>query len=70
MFMVYLLTGLRSNELWQSDIIEVDNILAFNVSGTKTKEAKRLIPLHSVLIDLEITKNWLDEQTHIIIVDI
>ncbi len=61
MFMVYLLTGLRSNELWQSDIIEVDNILAFNVSGTKTKEAKRLIPLHSVLIDLEITKNWLDE---------
>ena len=61
MFMVYLLTGLRSNELWQSDIIEVDNILAFNVSGTKTKEAKRVIPLHSALIDLEITKNWLDE---------
>lgn len=61
MFMVYLLTGLRSNELWQSDIIEVDNILAFNVSGTKTKEAKRVIPLHSTLIDLEITKNWLDE---------
>ena len=61
MFMVYLLTGLRSNELWQSDIIEVDNILAFNVSGTKTKEAKRVIPLHSYLQDLEITKNWLDE---------
>ena len=31
MFIVYLLTGLRSSELWQSDIIEVDNILAFNV---------------------------------------
>ena len=61
MFMVYLLTGLRSNELWQSDIIELDNILAFNVSGTKTKEAKRVIPLHSSLIDLEITKDWLDE---------
>lgn len=61
MFMVYLLTGLRSGELWQSDIIELDNILAFNVSGTKTKEAKRVIPIHSALIDLEITKNWLDE---------
>ena len=61
MFMVYLLTGLRSNELWQSDIIELDNILAFNVSGTKTKEAKRVIPLHSALINLEITKDWLDE---------
>ncbi|WP_323660203.1 site-specific integrase [Aliarcobacter butzleri] len=61
MFMVYLLTGLRSNELWQSDIIELDNILAFNVSGTKTKEAKRIIPLHSDLINLNINKNWLDE---------
>lgn len=61
LFMVYLLTGLRSNELWQSEIIELDNILAFNVSGTKTKEAKRVIPIHSALIDLEITKNWLDE---------
>ena len=61
MFMVYLLTGLRSNELWQSDIIELDEVLAFNVSGTKTKEAKRVIPLHSALIDIEITKNWLDE---------
>ena len=61
MFIVYLLTGLRSNELWQSDIIEVDNILAFNVNGTKTKEAKRVIPLHSALIDLDITKYWLDE---------
>jgi integrase len=59
--MVYLLTGLRSNELWQSDIIELDNILAFNVSGTKTREAKRVIPLHSSLIDLEITKDWLNE---------
>lgn len=61
MFMVYLLTGLRSNELWQSDIIELDNILAFNISGTKTKEAKRIIPLHSDLINLNINKNWLDE---------
>lgn len=61
MFMVYLLTGLRSNELWQSDIIELDNVLTFNVSGTKTKEAKRVIPIHSSLISLEITKNWLDE---------
>ncbi|MDK2080746.1 site-specific integrase [Aliarcobacter butzleri] len=61
MFMVYLLTGLRSNELWQSDIIELDNILAFNVSGTKTKEAKRIIPLHNDLINLDINKNWLDE---------
>ncbi|WP_152055131.1 site-specific integrase [Aliarcobacter butzleri] len=61
MFMVYLLTGLRSNELWQSDIIELDNILAFNVSGTKTKEAKRIIPLHNDLINLNINKNWLDE---------
>lgn len=64
MFMVYLLTGLRSNELWQSDIIELDNILAFNVSGTKTKEAKRIIPIHSDLIDLNINKNWLDELKH------
>ena len=61
MFMVYLLTGLRSNELWQSDIIELDDILAFNVSGTKTKDAKRVIPIHSYLQDLEITKNWLDK---------
>ncbi|WP_152059800.1 site-specific integrase [Aliarcobacter butzleri] len=61
MCMVYLLTGLRSNELWQSDIIELDNILAFNVSGTKTKEAKRIIPLHNDLINLNINKNWLDE---------
>jgi integrase len=64
LFMVYLLTGLRSNELWQSDIIELDNILAFNVNGTKTKEAKRVIPIHSNLIDLNINKNWLDELKH------
>lgn len=61
LFMVYLLTGLRSNELWQSEIIELDNILTFNVSGTKTKEAKRTIPIHSNLIDLNVNKNWLDE---------
>jgi integrase len=61
LFMIYLLTGLRSNELWQSEIIELDDVLAFNVSGTKTKEAKRLIPIHSYLIGLAINKNWLDE---------
>ncbi|MCT7572218.1 site-specific integrase [Aliarcobacter butzleri] len=61
MFFVYLLTGLRSNELWQSDIIEFDNILVFNVNGTKTKEAKRVIPIHNDLIDLGINKKWLDE---------
>jgi integrase len=61
MFIIYLLTGLRSNELWQSEIIEIDNILAFNVNGTKTKEAKRFIPLHGNLVDLEINNNWLDK---------
>ena len=61
MFFVYLLTGLRSNELWQSDIIELDNILVFSVNGTKTKEAKRIIPIHNDLIDLGINKKWLDE---------
>ena len=48
-------------ELWQSTIeTEIDtNIIYFNVEGTKTKESNRKIPMHSELIKLGISQDWL-----------
>lgn len=61
LFNVYIYTGLRMQELWQSTIkTEIDtNIIYFDVAGTKTKESNRKVPMHSELIKLRITQDWL-----------
>ena len=66
LFNTYIYTGLRNEELWQSDIItlndEVDNqeIVVFKVNGTKTKESNRIVPVHERLKELGINSEWLE----------
>jgi len=63
LFILYCLTGLRMNELLQSSILKEENtdILYFDVLGTKTDNARRMVPLHNKLIKINIDNQWLDE---------
>ncbi|MGJ0310437.1 tyrosine-type recombinase/integrase [Aliarcobacter cryaerophilus] len=69
LFNVYIYTGMRNSELWQSSIIlleDEDNnsILTFKVEGTKTSSSNRIIPLHKELIKIGINNEWLKDLKH------
>jgi integrase len=69
--MTIYFTGLRNSEIQRmtfNDIQPIDNVFFLNVRGTKSKNAKRKVPIHPVLynmLEMYVKENGIDFDTPI-----
>ena len=59
LYLCYIYTGMRREELYNSVIINVSHLPCFHIQQGKNSSSIRTIPLHNVLIDLDVDNNRL-----------
>jgi integrase len=66
LYMSYIYTGMRREELFNSVIEEVEGIPYFNIQRGKNTASIRSVPLHSELIKMELTNEKLQSAKSVI----